>query len=758
MTNFFDPMKRGGRVIRSFLFALCALHAVAGTADEAPLQIAAALSLTGDGAYYGKPILDGIRLAIDEANQSAGTAAHISVESFDDRSDPAYAHTVADKVCATQAIAVIGPALTVAALAAGPVYAQCGLVAIAATAHGDDVPKAATTFQPVFNGSSMGTALAVYLKQVLHADRVIILYRQDGYGTPVARGVESAAAKLSVATTEYAFTSAAERDAAVQAAARDPGHPTIVLGMLNADAVPILLALRRAGSFSPVLAPSSLGGDDFVEQFSGEPEVQQNRGFFTDNVYAASPMLFDSANSDVLEFAQRFRERYGHEPSWPAVQGYDSAQLAILAARRAGGDSSTTGGLAERRATAFKTLSALDSAHTLPGVTGPLWFTADRRRDQPVRLGLFRDGRFDSAPIQLVPVDNPAPEEIASGEVFEALPGKFVRRQRVVYTGVFVNEVPRVDLQKSTFIIDFYLWMRFVENAGPIGFEPSDIRFAGLSGASFNRANPSEQRLMADGTTYRLWHVEGEVRNEFDLRRFPFDSQILRLSFYNSRADADRVVYVLDRGSLPSGGRQTLRPAADDARAVAASASVVSSTAFRLLTQWMPVWASERRENLVTDSPLGYPYAPGTARGRELSGFVVDLDLQRRALATASKNLLPLIIMTIIMFASLYFPHGLVKEKVTVAITAALSGAVLLTSINTQLGNLGYTIMAEYVFYVFFGLSLLCILSVLSAERLRVAGAPARALTIERLTRAGFVFTVAAVLVGAGWVVRSLAP
>jgi ABC-type branched-subunit amino acid transport system substrate-binding protein len=638
---------------------------------------------------------------------------------------------VADQVCASQTIAVVGPALTVAALSAGAVYAKCGLVAIAATAHGDDVPQAATTFQPVFNGSSMGTALAVYLKQVLHGDRVIILFRRDGYGMPVAQGVESAAAKLSVATTAYAFNNAAERDTAVQAAVHDSGHPPIVLGMINADAVPVLLALRRAGVFSPVLAPSALGGDDFVEQFSKEPEEQQKRGFFTDKVYAASPILFDSANADVLDFAQRFRQRYRREPSWPAVQGYDSARLAILAARRAA--AADPGQLAKRRATAFRTLSA-------------------------VRLGLFQDGRFDSAPIQLVPVDNPAPEEISSGEVFEALPGKFVRRQRVVYTGVFVNEVPRVDLQKSTFIIDFYLWMRFVENAGPIGFDPSDIRFAGLSGGSFNRASPSEQRLMADGTTYRLWHVEGEARNEFDLRRFPFDSQILRLSFFNSRADAARVVYVLDRGSLHSGGRQTLLPNADDdLGANATSGSVVAPTAFRQLTQWMPVWASERRENLVTDSPLGYRYASGTGRSRELSGFVVELDLQRRALATASKNLLPLIIMTIIMFASLYFPPALVKEKVTVAITAALSGAVLLTSINTQLGNLGYTILAEYVFYVFFALSLLCILSVLSAERLRVAGAKDRALRIERWTRAGFVSTVVAVLLGAGWVVRSLA-
>jgi hypothetical protein len=413
--------------------------------------------------------------------------------------------------------------------------------------------------------------------------------------------------------------------------------------------------------------------------------------------------------------------------------------------------------VAARRGIVLAAFTRLDGGHAVQGVTGPLWFTPQRRRDQPVRIGLFHEGLFDSAPIQLVPVASPAPEEVASGEVFEALPGQFVRRQRVVYTGIFVNEIPRVDLQRSTFNIDFYLWMRVVENAGPISFDPTDIRFAGLTGG-FNRASPSEQRVMPDGTTYRLWHIEGEVRNEFDLRRFPFDQQLLRLSFYNARADASHVVYVLDRGSLQAGGRQVLATPsggamATQAQPVDAPASVVSTDAFRELTQWQPEWASERRENLVTDSPLGYPKQPGAARGRELSGYIVTIDLQRRVLATTLKTLLPLVIMTIILFSSLYFPHGLVKEKVTVAVTAALSGAVLLTSINTQLGNLGYTIAAEYVFYAFFGLSLLAILCVLVAERLRVAGAPHQAVAVEQWTRIAFIAAVVAVLGGAVWFV-----
>jgi hypothetical protein len=61
---------------------------------------------------------------------------------------------------------------------------------------------------------------------------------------------------------------------------------------------------------------------------------------------------------------------------------------------------------------------------------------------------------------------------------------------------------------------------------------------------------------------------------------------------------------------------------------------------------------------------------------------------------------------------------------VTVPITGALSGAVLLTSISNQLGSVGYTILVEYIFYVFFALTLLCIVSVLITERLRSTEAP----------------------------------
>jgi branched-chain amino acid transport system substrate-binding protein len=175
-------------------------------------------------------------------------------------------------------------------------------------------------------------------------------------------------------------------------------------------------------------------------------------------------------------------------------------------------------------------------------------------------------------------------------------------------------------------------------------------------------------------------------------------------------------------------------------------ASNVAPDAFRNLTQWHPLRASEARANLVTQSALGDPRLVGLERVRELSGFGLTVELRRRVLATLAKTLLPLGLMALIMYAALHFPAAHVQEKVAVAITGALSGAVLLSAINAQLGNVGYIIAIEYGFYVFFTLCLMSIVSVLAAERLREAGRLRTALAVESSGRYLFLVGLGAII------------
>ncbi len=392
----------------------------------------------------------------------------------------------------------------------------------------------------------------------------------------------------------------------------------------------------------------------------------------------------------------------------------------------------------------------------MPGLTGPLWFTSERGRVQAVRVGRFHGTLIESAPLQLVAVPNPDRTEIAAGSVVDLGVGRFARRQQVVYSGIYLNEVSRIDVAQSRFTADLYLWVRYARGAGTGSADPANIDFPDLVRGSSDGKVLAAQGDLDDGTTYRLWRMRGDFKNDFDLHRYPADNQTLAIRFFNASAASDRIVYVQDRRSSGVPSPQTTRVVAAGGAAHASEAAplpenrasaaangefsgMVAPDAFRNLTQWEALGAQARRDNLVTASALGDPRLVGVERVRELSGFQLTVDLQRKFVATLAKTLLPLGLMSLIMFASLYFPTALVKEKVTVAITGALSGAVLLTSINSQLGSIGYIIAVEYGFYVFFGLCLLCIVSVLGAERLRASSQQAAAVVVERSGRYLFV-------------------
>jgi ABC-type branched-subunit amino acid transport system substrate-binding protein len=722
------------------------------------VEIAVALSMTGDEAVYSRNVLEGLQLAIEEAN-AAGLGPRIALKYYDDKGQDDTGKQVAAEIVASPAVMVLGPAFSHISLQAGPIYAAGGIVSLATTCTADSITDNATTFRVLFKNSDQGVTLAFYLSRVLGQKRADVIVSDDGYGHTLQDGFQRAAAGLGIEAQYFSFKNRDEAEDVARRVAADPLHPPVVMLTLDSEAARMLPILRRNGHNGPFLGGDALGDENLSALLAAEPEEKREPGYFTNNVYGVSPMILDSANADILAFARRYRARFGHDPVWQSVAGYDSGHLAADVVRAVG-----TGGNADphgMRAAALHYLQALNNpAQALPGLLGPFWFDGGHGRSQAIRIGRFSHGHIESAPLQLVPVATPDTTEIAAGSVFETAPGRYARLQRVVYSGVFINEIPRIDLSQTSFGADFYLWLRDAANAGPGAPDPTDINFPNMVSGQFDRAHPAEEGEMADGTVYRLWRVQGTFRNDFDLHRFPFDEQNLSLSFFNARAAADRIVYVLDRRTH-SAGSEELTPPASPGGAIAAVAapdaghaaalSIASPEAFRNLTQWTPLGASERRDNLVTESALGDPRRSGAESFRELSGFLVNVDVQRRALATLAKSLLPLLLMTFIMYASLYFPHGLVKEKVTVAITGALSGAVLLTAINSQLGGVGYTVAVEYAFYIFFGLSTLCIVSVLGAERLRVAGRSAVAVKTEYWTRIVFLASVGLLVAGAVW-------
>jgi len=766
-------LRKVSAFICATLFALSAciaiglgsIHPVASQPIANTLELAALLSLTGEGTASGQAVLEGIQLAIEEAN--AGTSGpHIQLTTYDDQSDLDQAKVLAQNIANSNALLTLGPSFSTTSLAVGPTFADAGVVSLPPTATSDAITENATTFRMVFKNSDQGELLATYLQRVLNAQRATVIVEDNTYGQTLRQGFEPTARDLGLETTYYTFKTEVEIDALVQQmVAEESAAGPMVLLTLDPAAAKLLTLLKQQGVTGPFLGGDALGEASFAQLLMEQAPAQIDPVQLTQKLYGLAPVILDSAKADILDFAARFRSRYDHEPVWLSVAGYDAASLAVQATRTVLANGNASNDVEALRSAVFSYLYTLDRIdEALPGLLGPFWFDQDRARQQGIRVGQFEGTRFESAPVQIVPVLTPDPAELGSGEVFPLGDDQFARLQRVVYTGVFLNEVSDVNIAESSFTADFYLWLRFAKEAGINSFDPTDLKFPTALESSFDGTQPAKKRSLDDGTEYWLWRVRGTFRNDYDLRLFPFDQQILLLSFFNNRADFQRTVYVLDEHQLvntpvplnspsadaedlplaerPSGFNQN-RP--DNAEGMF---EISAPQAFRNLTQWRPLGVESRRENLVTPSALGDPTLAAVQSQRELSGFLVTVDIQRRTLATLTKSLLPLLLMTFIMYASLHFPVALVKEKVSVAITGALSGAVLLTAINNQLGRIGYTIAVEYVFYIYFCLSLLCIVGVLTSEKLRSKQRKEAAARVDLGVKIIYLSTVALTLIG----------
>ncbi|HZE12986.1 MAG TPA: ABC transporter substrate-binding protein [Chthoniobacterales bacterium] len=726
---------------------VCAFVAFAGViglsslarADSSPakkVEIAAAVSMTGDLQPFGGGSLEGIQFALEEANAS-GIGPQIELKIYDNASSPERARENARRIVASPAILVLGPMNSVTSLAAGPEFARAGLPSISATATSDLITENATTFRMLMKNSDQGEFLANYLVRVFNQRRAAVMVMDNGLGRTLETGFRRVAEQLGIEATYYVFKNGENIEEKLREATAALADRPVVLATQKQEGARILTVLRRLGHKGPYLGGDAFGVENFNSYFAGLPEEKEHTGYFCESLYGLAPMLLDSANAELLSFSERFQARFGHEPGWATVAGYDAARLVIETLRGMDKNASETPAM---RAAALKYLLALNDERRAPlGLLGPLAFDSGRGRQAAERMGRFVHGHFESAPVQIVPAPNPHQTEISSGAVFETRPGKYSRFQQVIYSGVFLNEIMWMDPARSTFAADFYVWLRFAQTSGVDAADPREIKFPDLvSGGAFDREHPVEQREMADGTSYRLWRVQGEFRNSFDLHRYPFDRQALSLRFFNARAAADHIVYALDQSASTFDK--------DRDRTIAAG---VAPAAFRMLSQWHFVGSHHRRENFVAKSSLGDPFRIGRVNYREFSGYAAIFDLQRRSLSTVIKNLLPLLLMTCILYASLHFPPTFVQTKIGVALTAVLTGVVLLNSVNTQLGSIGYTVAVEWAFYVFFALGLFHIVSVLITERLREQERRPAADKIDHWTRIIFIGAVVAMaLVG----------
>jgi ABC-type branched-subunit amino acid transport system substrate-binding protein len=701
------------------LLALLAVVAVAASLvflrREQPgetVYIAIVGGMTGNGAASGQETVQSARLYFDRLNAAGGVSGHpVELLVYDDQNDPELAKQVAQEIVDDgRAMLVIGHSTSTASVAASPIYAAAGIAAITSTATADDVTKSPWYFRSVFNNQTQGLLIAAYIQFILGQDRVTIVAGDDDFGQSLANGITSAFSGEPERVTQVDFLSEDDVNQSVSAtvsalqATEDPG--LVVLALQADPSARLLKAMHDAGLSVPVIGSDAIGSNRFLADVSAlAPELPP--GEITDGIYAASPLIMDSLSSDSLRWFRAYRNTYDEDPTWRGATTYDASIAAAAAMERAG----ITGSEASRqgeRESVRDALAAMNSPETAEaGLLGPIYFDESRTMPRHAVFGRATDDGYASAFEQLRPYAASAsvsPEEDLESGTTLLFDGQTLERQRIVFSGINVNEIGELDTTNPSFYADFFVWFNYTGDPNA-----TDVFFVNAVDPDTALGDPL-RRVENGDQTYELFRVRGRFKAPLEFRDFPFDQQQLIISFQNSDLPSSRLVYAVDPPFLDLPVEERLHSGSNATESINA------------IPSWEPIDFQIYQDTVGTTALLGDPEANVGASGVDFSVFTADVTITRDLGGFLLKNLLPLGLLAAITYVSLFFPHSQTGERVAFAVSAILTAAVLLTSVTSVLPQIGYTVAIEWGFYAFILLSAICIIIGLAGDWLYEQG------------------------------------
>jgi ABC-type branched-subunit amino acid transport system substrate-binding protein len=283
----------------------------AGEALAPGAKVACLLPLTGPDRAYGQRALSGLRLAF------AGNGNTLMVRDSGGQSDVAaqLVNALADD---PQVLALIGPLRTSTATTVAPLAERLQLpTLLLARADGLAGPY---VLQTATTPDAQMRLLVDHAITKLQLRRFGVLYPDDAYGRSyMARFRDVANAAGATVVKINAYRPGTDNFAAQASAAKtwveSDGVQAIFIPDGAATATAVAAAARAVAPQVVLLGTESWNQPDVIAAAG----AQIDGAIFADSFFAGSP--------SGVEFATRFRNQYGYEPSGYEAQAYDAGML-----------------------------------------------------------------------------------------------------------------------------------------------------------------------------------------------------------------------------------------------------------------------------------------------------------------------------------------------------------------------------------------------------------------------------------------------
>ncbi|MCK5877776.1 MAG: ABC transporter substrate-binding protein, partial [Candidatus Marithrix sp.] len=375
--------------------------------------------MSGNGAAAGKLMTQAIQLQLDRVNAKGGiNNKRILLDIFDDKNDKAQAKQQALAIVEqNKAVAVIGHWYSSASISGGEIYKKYKIPAISPGSTNVNVTlNNDWYFRTIFNAKSSGQFLANYVKKVFKQNAVTIIQEKAAYGSYLADVFAETSIQMgSEVKHRWTFDSSKPNlnNILAQIVNRlktktDSG--VIFLAVQAVEGIKLVKLMKEAGITNRIISETSFSEKTFIHGFNQFSIEKNSPGYYTNNIYVATPLIFDTANKKAQQFREHYQTVYQEEPDWAGAYASDSVLTLLQAIEQ----TNITGqNLIEDRQKIRDYLASINNINkALRGLTGFNYFDENGDAIKPVSIGVFRNGSIISASTQLrdVPYINQLPD------------------------------------------------------------------------------------------------------------------------------------------------------------------------------------------------------------------------------------------------------------------------------------------------------------------------------------------------------------
>jgi len=712
-------MRAFSTAVLAVLFLLLSPEAFAKT-----YRIGILVPLTGPSAEKGIPLKNAAELFVEQFNASEEAGGNrLELVVRDDFDDPEKARAAAVEMVKDEALlAVVGHYYPRTAAATASVFADAKIPFISPNVSSPAVLGGNKwMFSANFADDVQGAFIAVYIKEVLKKDNVLLIHTTDPFGTALRDAFLAKAQRIGLKVLR---TQEVDKDATLSkdwAATTFPEKTAndqigIVAALTHSEiGLQFLPQLREQGIKAPVIAPNTWSNPKFLTDMDEK---------YTADVYLTSAFLWEIANHKASQFAKTYAARFGRQPSIASAMTYDS--MLLLANALAADEKSppTRAGIRDH-------LAGIEWHGFVEGVTGNLFFkngrdmTADyvarylhetkgeagapplagdatvQAAYRDVYVSVMKDGRFKTASVQLLRpheeyVLKELGERIGKGQVtlVDGIPYHVVD---VVFVGVDVVRINDISIKDMQWDVDVFMWFKW---GGP-RLDGKDIDKIAAINAVKEQSSLFKEDLSRP-TKYRAYRKRLTLGAPFDLSAFPFDSQTLPLEIAHTNKNSSHIMLVPDSRHMESAPIGDIKP-----------------------QEWIYLKRAVFSDLYRYQSTFGDPdYRMGTGYKSPVYFSTVNMtiDVKRMIKPYLFTFFLPLLIILGIILVILWVPLDQFAPRINASISGLIGVLVYHMSQKNSFPKVGYTMVADYYFLIAYAFVVAMIICIIFTQTLMSSG------------------------------------